>query len=287
MSDAVAKEAGPVGVDPGEVDPGEVGTSSESSLGPTGREVRRRILGLVHRGTLRPGDKLEAERDLAGRLGVSRATLRSVLIALEEEGVVRRVPGRGGGTFVASAKIDRDLSSITGVPRLLRDQGFAAGTRVLSVAVKPADEDAIEALGLGDDGLVVELIRIRLADGTPISLERALLPADRVPDLPDRQLSGSLYELLDREYGLRPAEAIEHIEVVSATAANAALLGVDSGDPLVLVTRTTTDADGAVFEFSEDLFRADRIRISVRVPATLDGGTPRLRGRSVEPLSDR
>ncbi len=266
---------------------GEVEQAAGPTLGPTGREVRRRILGLVHRGTLQPGDKLEAERDLANRLGVSRATLRSVLIALEEEGVVRRVPGRGGGTFVASAKVDRDLSSITGVPRLLRAQGFVAGTRVLSVAVKPADADAIEALGLAADDFVVELIRIRLADGTPISLERAVLPADRVPDLPDRQLSGSLYELLDREYGLRPAEAVEHIEVVSATPDNAVLLAVDPGDPLVLVTRTTVDRDGAVFEFSEDLFRADRIRISVRVPATLDGGTPRLHGRQVEALPDR
>ncbi|HNM97356.1 MAG TPA: GntR family transcriptional regulator [Marmoricola sp.] len=254
-----------------------------SALGPTGREVRRRILSLVQRGSMEPGDKLEAERDLAARLGVSRATLRSVLIALEEEGVVRRVPGRGGGTFVASAKFDRTLSSITGVPLLLREQGFSAGTRVLSVQMTRADEDAAEALGLADDAFVVDLVRIRLADGVPISLERAVLPAELVPGLPDHQLTESLYELLAADYDLRPAEALEHLEVVRATADQAALLGIEPGEPLMLITRTTNDAEGVVFEYSQDYFRADRIRVSVRVQGTEDG-VPRLRGRRVVPL---
>ncbi len=49
-------------------------------------------------GRLRPGQRLGAERALAAEFGVSRATLRRALAVLEEGGVVRRVPGRGGGT---------------------------------------------------------------------------------------------------------------------------------------------------------------------------------------------
>jgi GntR family transcriptional regulator len=254
-------------------------------LGPTGREVRRSILGMVQRGALKPGEKLEAERELAVRLGVSRSTLRQALIAMEEQGVVRRVPGRGGGTFVASGKVDRDLSHIVGVPRLLRDQGFTAGSRVLSVAVALADVDAAEALGVPLGSGVVDLVRIRIADGVPISLERAVLPSALVPGLPERELSGSLYELLDREYALRPGEAIEHIEVVSATPDEARILEIDAGAPLILVTRTTTDAAGRLFEYSQDLFRADRIRISVKVQGSAQDEAPRLRGRIVEPLA--
>lgn len=260
------------------------GASDGAGLGPTAREVRQRILGMVHRGGLQPGDKLEAERDLAARLGVSRATLRQVLISLETEGVVRRLPGRAGGTFVASAKLDRDTSTFTTVPSLLAGQGFSAGTRVLSVQVTGADDDAAEALQLHPGDLVVELVRIRLADGEPISLERAVLPASRVPDLPDRPLQGSLYELLDAEYAIRPAEAVEHIEVQAAERDQAALLGIDPGAPLMVITRTTADADGEVFEYSEDAFRADRIRISVKVHGTPPDEAPRLAGRRVIPL---
>ena len=49
---------------------------------------------------------------------------------------------------------------------------------------------------------MLEVVRVRLADGEPLSLERALFPAERFPGLLDRSLGGSLYELL--ETALRP-----------------------------------------------------------------------------------
>jgi GntR family transcriptional regulator len=44
------------------------------------------------------------------------------------------------------------------------------------------------------------------------------------------------------------------------------VLGVDAGAPLLSITRTANDGDGVPFEFSHDLFRADRTRILVRTP---------------------
>lgn len=261
-----------------------VGSVGSGDLGPTAREVRRRIAWMIQQGVLDPGQKLEPERDLAARLGVSRSTLRQALISLESSGALRRVPGRGGGTFVASAKVDRDLSRIVGVPSLLRDQGYTAGSRVVSVAVALAETDAAVALGLGPEDFVVDLVRIRLADGAPISLERAVIPAHLVPGLPERSLSGSLYELLDREFGIRPAEALEQIEVIAAGESEASILDIEPGAPLVQVHRTTVDAEGRAFEYSRDLFRADRIRISVRVQGSPPAEAARLRGRVVEPL---
>ena len=116
---------------------------------------------------------------------------------------------------------------------------------------------------------------MRLADGDPISLERALFPAERFPGLLDRSLSGGIYELLQREYELEPGEAEERIEVVAAGAAEARLLELRRGAPLLAVARTAWDADGVAFERSHDLFRADRARIVVRArsaPAVADRG---------------
>ncbi len=253
-------------------------------LGPAAREVRATLTQLIQRGQLRPGAKLDPERELAATLGVSRATLRQALISMEHAGVVRREPGRGGGTYVASSKVDRSLTEIAGVPALLRDQGFTAGTRVLSIVVRAAGPDAASSLGLDPDDFVVDLVRIRLADAIPFSLERAILPADLVPGLPEKQLGGSLYELLDREYGLRPTEAIEHLEVVAATDDEASVLDVAPGDPLILVNRTTVNAEGRTFELSHDLFRADRTRISVRIQGGPADEAARLSGRIVQPL---
>lgn len=261
---------------------GEAGLDDIEAMGPTGEDARRRLIGMVERGTLKPGQKLGAERELAVKLGVSRSTLRQALGSLEAAGIVRRVPGRGGGTFIASPKVERDLSRIVGIPMLLRDQGFTAGSRVLSVAVMTAGPDAAAALGISEDEFVVDLVRIRLADSVPISLEHAVFPAELVPGLPERALGGSIYELCDTEYGLRPEEAIEHIEVVSAASDEAAILGIDTGAPLLSVTRTTRNSAGVAFEYSHDLFRADRTRISVKVKGSPTSEKARLRGRIVE-----
>jgi len=165
---------------------------------------------------------------------------------------------------------------------LLRDRGFTAGSRIVRIGVATAGDRAAEALGIGALDFVIALLRIRLADGVPISLEHAMFPAELVPGLPERDLGGSLYELLDAEYSLRPHEATEHIEVVSASSDEAAILSIEPGASLISITRTTRDAEGVAFEYSHDLFRADRTRITVKVKGTPSLEKARLRGRVVE-----
>lgn len=230
-------------------------------------EARHRLLDQIASGALRPGDRLGTERELAARLSVSRSTLRQALALLAQAGAIRRVPGRAGGTFVTHAKVDRDLSVIVGLPEYLRRQGFTAGTQVLSATMAGADDTVAEHLALAPGSLVLDIVRIRLADSLPISLERARLPAEIFPGLLEQPLGGSIYELLDREYGVRPDDVVEHLEVVDATAHEASLLGVTVRTPLLAITRTSSTAGGVPFEFSQDLFRADRTRVTFRTKA--------------------
>ena len=157
---------------------------------------------------------------------------------------------------------------------MLRSQGVTAGHRVVKAGLGAADDAVAEGLGLSPGALVVSLVRIRLADGSPISVEHANFPADRFPGLLELPLGGSMYELLEDHYGTRPGEAVERIEVVPALADEGSFLGVESGSPLLSIRRTTVDEDGKPIEYSHDLFRAERTRIVVRTPGR-GGITPR------------
>jgi GntR family transcriptional regulator len=229
----------------------------------TPEDVRRVLTDRISSGQYRPGQRLGDERTLAADLGVSRATIRLALAALQDTGMVRRVPGRGGGTFVAKGKIERDLSRIVGVPALLRSQGVVAGTRVLSARLAEPGDIAAQALRTRPGDLVVDLVRIRLADGSPFSLENAKLPAKRFPGLLELPLGGSVYELIEEHFDVKPARATERIEVTAAAPDEAMILDVEPGAPLLAITRTVTDDDGEPIEYSRDLFRADRTRIVV------------------------
>src|SRR5882724_11270153 len=66
------------------------------------QEVVSQLREMIHRGELRPGDRLPPERDLAKRLGVSRPTLRAGISTLAAVGVLQ--PRRGAGTFVVETE---------------------------------------------------------------------------------------------------------------------------------------------------------------------------------------
>jgi GntR family transcriptional regulator len=245
----------------------------------TPEDVRRVITDRITSGQLRPGERLGEERTLAGDLGVSRASLRQALAVLAENGLIRRVPGRGGGTFVAKGKIERDLSRIVGVPALLRSQGVTAGTRLISARLAEPDDQTAQELRTRQGELVIDLVRIRLADGSPFSLEHARFPAKLFPGLLELPLGGSVYELIEEHFAITPERATERIEVSLANTDEAAILDVEPGAPLLAITRTVADTRGEPIEFSRDLFRADRTRIVVRTespggarPATATSG---------------
>jgi len=63
-------------------------------------EALEQILQVVRLGLVPGDERLPPERELAGRLGISRVTLREVLKVLQEQGLVESRRGRYGGTFV-------------------------------------------------------------------------------------------------------------------------------------------------------------------------------------------
>jgi GntR family transcriptional regulator len=214
-------------------------------------------------GHLSPGDRLPTEHDLAAWLGVSRRTPRHALSELAQRGLVTRTVGRGGGTFVAEAKLEQDLTTLAGFSAQLRRHGKVAGARVLAAAEIPASAAAAAALELADGDPVVEVRRIRLADGRPMVIEHSLFPAAMCPGLLESRLDGSLYELLEDKYGLRPHRARESLEPVIAGVREAEALEIDEGAPLMLVERTAYSVSGRPLEFARDLFRGDRTRVVV------------------------
>jgi GntR family transcriptional repressor for pyruvate dehydrogenase complex len=69
--------------------------------------IAERLERLILEGSLRPGERLLPERELAQRFDVSRPSLREALEKLEKRGLL--TSGRGGATHVAPLLDESDL----------------------------------------------------------------------------------------------------------------------------------------------------------------------------------
>lgn len=240
--------------------------------GPAETPVHARITSwleeLITSAVLAPGDRLPSEVEFADALGVSRMTLRQALAAIEAKGLIDRRRGRAGGNFVCSPRFELDHASLPGFTEQMRRIDVEAGARVLRARTVRPPSDVRRHLELAGGAQVHEVLRARSANGEPIVLEEAYLPAAVFPGLLAGDLTGSLYSLM-RGYGAAPFSAEEQIEAARADARTADLLGVAPGDPVLLITRTARTEDGVAVEFSRDQHRSDRTR--VRITARVGG----------------
>src|SRR5690242_20045916 len=140
-------------------------TPVKAGRGPAHAQIEEWLEAAIAAGRLAPGDRLPPERELAGKLRVSRMTLRQALASLERRGLVSRQVGREGGTFVDEPKLE--LAGLSALSDQLRRLGLAAGARVLAATER--DATSAEASALGHAGAVYEIRRVRLANGEPIA----------------------------------------------------------------------------------------------------------------------
>ena len=133
-------------------------------------------------------DVLPGERKLSEILRVSRTTLRRAIVELVEEGGM--YDRHGIGTFVRRSPphVEQLLSRLTSFTEDMRSRGFAASSREFERGVLlPTPEEAM-MLGVSPRDSVFRLARLRLADGVPTTIERAVAlgAADAVPlDVPE------------------------------------------------------------------------------------------------------
>src|SRR3954467_9694041 len=88
---------------------------------PVGTQLAWKLRGAIASGSLRPGDRLPAVRELATAAGVNVNTARAVYARLAEQGVI--VSEHGRGTFVA-----RDVTDQTELRRLAQHAASEART---------------------------------------------------------------------------------------------------------------------------------------------------------------
>ena len=224
------------------------------SISPLYHQLMQRIRNDIEKGTYPVGSRIPPEHELEAVYQVSRVTVRRALAELTEAGLLVRKQGKG--TFVSVPRISQNLKSVHSYHDACRQNGVAPGIRVIRVKEAEADETDRKELRLNPEDRVLETVRVRLADGEPVVLEKNHFSM-AYAYLADADLSESLYEIL-REYGVEPRQGIHDISLGFAAEAQARYLGVEQGTPLLRLHEVIYDQKGRPLHNSQQWIRGDR-----------------------------
>ena len=219
--------------------------------------VARRIEEEIRCGTMRVGDRLAGELQLAEKFGVSRGTVRKALAWLAEQ---RLIDTRSGaGSFVTFDGHNLDVAE--GWTSAMMSAGPQTTTHILRCEVIIDPELAVNVRSASLQFLALDRLR-RIQDGTVVSIERSRVPAvGRLASAPSLGLVDASLTKTIRAAGLIPRRGEQWAQVTPLSPEDARLLGKAEGDCVLHTMTTTWGEDGAFVERVTSLLDPNRFRL--------------------------
>lgn len=229
---------------------------------PLYHQLARQLVAAIETGILPKGSFLDNELDLADRWQVSRPTVRRAIQDLVDAGMlVRR---RGVGTQVVNDQVRRPFK-LSSLFDDLAASGREPVTSVVTLERVTADAGVCEALAVAAGTEVVHIERLRSVGAQPLAILRNWLLVEVAATLTADELEGrGLYSLL-RDRGVRPHSAVQRLGAVAATTADATLLHLTVGAPLVTMRRVMQDDTGRVVELGDHRYDAAHYSVELNV----------------------
>jgi|YelNatPaOPRAMG01_1025707.scaffolds.fasta_scaffold68806_3 GntR family transcriptional regulator len=236
---------------------------NKNSLIPLYSQLRDILYLKIKNGEWKIGERIPSEDELCTQYNVSKTTVRQAIGILTREGLLRKEQGRG--TFVTEPKIEQGPLRLTSFTDEMRSRGLTPSSVVMEKSVIKPPPEVAEALELGKEDKVILLKRLRLANGEPMGVQSAYIPYELCPGLLDKKidLSGSLYELLEKEFGIFLDWAKEYHQAILIDELEASILKIPSHSPCWLSIRTTYDSSGRPVEFVKSIMRGDKYIVAL------------------------
>lgn len=225
------------------------------------QELARSLSVRIVSGEFPGGLALPAEHALAEHYGVSRKTVRNALLSLEQRGVL--ISRRGAGWFIAAERQTQTFDELRTFSQWATSRGRPVGGLFVerTRGAATAAEAMLLRLRLGDE--VLRDTRLRTLDGSKVMIERSTWApwvATVIDGFPDDIVSTT--DGLT-EQGIEVTFGNHRIDAVAASKADAQLLEVRRGSPLLRVRREMFARDGRVVEAGEDRYLPGTIAFAV------------------------
>ncbi len=225
--------------------------------------ISRDIIAQIQSGDLGPGEQVPSENEIIDQYEVSNTTARKALQEIERLGWASRVKGKG--TYVQENRIHRSANRILGFTRNMLEAGRNPSTRLIDIRLVNSDRSlTINRRKYTLHGPYCEIHRIRYADGVPMMKEIRCISQQFCPQIQEKNLEGSLYDIYKDEYGVQLLEIHQKLSAVVLDGKELELFELASSIPAYRVEGVTFCGKELILEMENSLYRGDMYYFQVR-----------------------
>lgn len=225
---------------------------------PRHRQVASILRNRILSGDFPPKAQLPTELSLIESYKVSRTVVRQAMQALEFEGLITRVAGKG--TFVREQVAQAPTGEWSiGSLEDLKSYGLSTRFKILRFAEVAAPAAIAKALHIASGSPVVEVRALRAGASGPLAYLRnyLLLEVGRAVKKVDLTRV-TMIDAMERCAGVRLLSATQWFTAVAAGDEEAKVLKVKKGTALLQIQRLFISGDRGPVEFGTTRFRPDR-----------------------------
>ncbi|WP_313771752.1 GntR family transcriptional regulator [Neobacillus niacini] len=224
-------------------------------------QLREIIRTKIEDGEFPPGTAIPTENELAKTYGINRLTVRNGITALVNEGLLKRIQGKG--VYVLGEKREQDLETLEGFSEMVRKKNADPSSHILTKSLRTAGHKYGRIFNINPADQIFYIKRVNYIDKEPYSLEEIYIPQYVVPELEDIDLTVfSIYEIYDF-YNIGISYSQQTLDLTQLDQSDARFLDVDSSTPLLLFTNISYSKTEEVIEYSRSCTRPDKANYKV------------------------
>ena len=210
------------------------------------------------------GSKLPSEGVLAGLFELNRNTIRQAISLLVQKGLVQKQ--RGVGTFVKGKTALAPVHQLGSIVSFVDDfnlDNVDVEERIIQKKKIRAGKELAEKLMIKADDEIVKIERLRIADKTPLVLEKHYYSFEDFGELLGMELKGSMYQLLINHFQAELDHSIQTIRAVKPSREIARLMGISPDIPCAFLESIIYNSQNVCIEILQSFYRGDRYMFRV------------------------
>ncbi|MBQ1899838.1 MAG: GntR family transcriptional regulator [Erysipelotrichaceae bacterium] len=224
-------------------------------------QLREIIRNKIDDGEYMPGTAIPSENKLAETFGINRITIRNAVDALVNEGLLRRVQGKG--VFVIGKKNELSIEEHAGFVGDAIRSDSRVSIKELQKSEREAGNKYANLFGLELEDEIYYIRQMHSLNGVETSIEEFFMPKKILPSLDSINSSVFTFRDILSFYGIKLEKMTQTLRIIKGSAKVRKLLNVPEGVAIFLLECDFYNEKNEVIAHSISNIRSDMQSFSV------------------------